>query len=302
MGVQAKHILQQGPVVAAMGRTALAALAQRLDGRGPTGAPETPGPRYNRTIPARPGDLVKDLVRWSGGDPGAWRGEVPHYLFPQWSFPMVTRTLEGISYPLAKVLNAGCRMEVRAPIPAGEPLDLQAQLTDVDDDGRRAILHQRVITGTPSVPEALICDFQALVPLPSKKQHGKKKRKKDRPRVPSGARELAYWKLGPRAGLEFAILTGDFNPVHWIAPYARMSGFKNVILHGFATMALAIEGMNRGLWAGDVHKLRTLEVRFTRPLVLPARVGLYVDGEGGVFVGDAAGGPAYMTGTYTISE
>lgn len=303
MPVAPKHILEQGPVVAAIGRTALLALAQQLDGGSRSVAPSVPGRRYDAVVPPRSDDLLRDVIRWSGGDPGAWRGHVPTYLFPQWGFPLQARTLEGVPYPLAKVLNAGCRVQINAPIPAGQPLELMAQLTDVDDDGRRAILHQRLVTGTRDVPEALVVEFQALVPL--RKGTGKAKgdgKKKERARVPGDARELAYWRLGPRAGLEFAILTGDFNPVHWVGPWARAAGFRNTILHGFATLARAWEGMNRALWAGDVHRLKSIEVRFTRPLVLPARVGLYVDGRGGVFVGDAAGGPAYMTGTYETSE
>ena len=300
MGVPAKHILQQRSVIAAMGRTGLLALAQRLEGhaRGPV---EAPGPLFTSIVPPRDGALIKDTIRWSRGDTSAWRGELPHYLFPQWSFPLVSRTLEGVPYPLARVLNAGCRMEIRHPLPAGEPLHLSARLTGVDDDGRRAILHQRLITGTAEVPEALIVDFQVIVPLAKGKDKGGG-RKRERPRVPVKARELAYWKLGPRSGLQFAILTGDFNPVHWVRPWARAAGFKNTILHGFATMARSVEGMNRALWAGDVHRLTSLEVRFTRPLVLPARVGLYVDDDGGVYVGDAAGGPAYMTGSYTTRD
>ena len=40
-------------------------------------------------------------------------------------------------------------------------------------------------------------------------------------------------------------------------------------------------------------------MRFTRPLVLPARVGVYVRGDK-VWVGDAPGGPAYLEGTFKI--
>ncbi|MGM0577870.1 MAG: MaoC/PaaZ C-terminal domain-containing protein [Myxococcota bacterium] len=297
MRVPAKHILRQGPVLAAMGRTALLAVAQRLEGeRGPI--PTTPGPTYSEVVPPRPSDLVRDLVRWAGGDPSAYRDHLPIYMFPQWGFPLVSRTLESIPYPLTLVLNAGCSMTMRAPIPTGKPLDASARLTSIDDDGRRAILNQRLITGTADVPEALVVDFQALVPLVK----GGKGKKKDKPRVPNDAREIAFWRLPDDAGLEFALLTGDFNPIHWLRPYARMSGFRNTILHGFGSLALAVEGMNRALFAGDPHRLRALEVRFTRPLVLPAAVGLYVDDEGGVWVGDAPGGPAYMAGTYTTRD
>jgi hypothetical protein len=64
-------------------------------------------------------------------------------------------------------------------------------------------------------------------------------------------------------------------------------------------MARAIEALNRGLLAGDVTALQEIDVRFTRPLVLPARVGVYVRGDK-VWVGDAPGGPAYLEGTFKL--
>ena len=39
-------------------------------------------------------------------------------------------------------------------------------------------------------------------------------------------------------------------------------------------------------------------MRFTRPLKLPARVSVFVDGTA-FFVGTAPGAPAYLTGTFT---
>ena len=117
--------------------------------------------------------------------------------------------------------------------------------------------------------------------------------------MPVDAREIAFFKLGADAGLDFAKLTGDFNPVHWVPRWARAFGFRNVILHGFGTLARAIEALNRGLLAGDVTALHEIDVRFTRPLVLPARVGVYVSGDK-VWVGDAPGGPAYLEGTFKL--
>ena len=40
------------------------------------------------------------------------------------------------------------------------------------------------------------------------------------------------------------------------------------------------------------------DAQFTRPLVLPGDAGLYIEGEDKVYVGNAAGGAAYMVGTY----
>lgn len=294
--VPLRHVLQQGPVVAALARGATSSFRR---------APRetvAPGPWHHALVPPRPRDLIDDYVRHVGGDVGSYRGLVPPHLFPQWIFPLQARALEGVSYPLQKVLNGGCRIEFNAPLPVGEALNVSCRLEDIDDDGKRAIIHQRAVTGTAQRPDAVVTHVYAFVPLGSKNKGEKPapgaKKKAAPPRVPEDAREIAFWNIPVTAGLDFAKLTGDFNPIHWIAPAARAAGFKNVILHGFGTLARAIEGMNRALFAGDVSRLASIDVRFTRPLVLPAKVGLYVRGDE-VFVGSAKGGPANLVGTFT---
>jgi len=289
-----KHLRHQLPVIASLAQTALAAAR---GGKAAGAVPALPSPEIVRTIPPRDPDLVRDYVRHVGGDPGAYRGVLPPHLFPQWGFPLAARTLEGLPYPLARVLNGGCRIEIHAPLPAKSPLNVRASLVDVDDDGRRAVLKQRIVTGTDEVPEALVAYLYAIVPLARANGEGKKP---ERARVPADARELAYWRIKKDAGLHFALLTGDVNPVHWVAPYARAFGFRGTILHGFATMARAIEGLVRGRFAGDPTRLRVWDCKFTRPLLLPAQVGLYAKGDA-VWVGDAPGGPAYLTATYEAS-
>jgi acyl dehydratase len=301
-----KHIRHQLPVLASLGETALGALRQALDkSRTPPVPPAAPGPELRATLPPRPRDLVADYVRHVGGDPRAYRGTLPPHLFPQWGFALAAKTLRGIPYPMAKVLNGGCRLEVNAPLPADEPLNVTARLESIDDNGRRAVLHQRVVSGTASSPNAVVGHLYAIVPLGGKGEErggangdaAAKPRAKDAPRVPANAEEIGYWRLGADAGLQFAMLTGDFNPVHWIPAYARAFGFKRTILHGFATMARAIEGLNTGRFAGAVDRVAVFDCKFTRPLVLPARVGLYVRGAE-VYVGDAPGGPAYLAGRF----
>ncbi len=300
--VALRHVLQQGPVVAALAKGAAGALRKPSHDAQPT-----PGPWHRTTVPPRPRALIDDYVRHVGGDLASYRGLVPPHLFPQWVFPLQALALEGVSYPLQKVLNGGCRLEVRAPLPDDRPLEVATRLDAIDDDGRRAVLRFLATTGPADEPEALVVHLNAVVPLASAKSSSAgpksaadpadpaKKSEKERARVPTNAQELARWKLGPRAGLEFAILTGDFNPVHWIRPYARAFGFRSTILHGFSTFARAYEGLRTARRLAP----RVLDARFTRPLALPAEVGLYVEPETRtVHVGDAPGAPAYLRGTY----
>jgi len=294
MAVGFRHVLEHRSVLAALGRTAALSVQQRL-GRAPAGAFEVPGPEVHATRRPFPRALIDDYVRFVGGDARAYRGEVPPHLFSAWCMPALARTLEGLKYPLLRVVNAGCRIEIQGSISDRDPFEARARLQEIADDGRRVLLRQHVTTGTQSVRDALVIDFDAIVPL----EHAQATQpKKERPRVSEAAREIQRIRLRQNAGFAYAQLTGDFNPIHWVVPYARAAGFPNVILHGFCSLALCWEALNRNHFAGDVHALASFSVRLVRPLVLPREVGVYVLGSE-VFLGDAPGGPSYLTGSFT---
>jgi len=301
MGVSVKHVLEQGPMLRALGAVALSTLrSEKIGGA----QPQCPTAWIEREVPSPSPALVRDFVRNVGGDPSAYRDEIPFHLFPQWGLALASRAVSEAAYPMARVMNAGCSAEVRGPLPLGEPLHVKARLESIDDDGTRAILTQQIVTGTPSSPDALVATLRAFVPLEagtngsSKKAARPKKNGTGATLVPATAREIAFMRIGSSAGRDFAILTGDFNPIHWVAPYAKAAGFRAPILHGFGTFSRTVEALHRRLFSGDVHAISKIDVRFTRPLVLPTSVGVYVDGES-VFVGDAAGGVAYLAGTFS---
>jgi hypothetical protein len=297
MSVSIMHAFAQGRSVAALGRVALSGL-RGAKGHPAPQLPSGPGPWIEARVPPLSPDLVRAYIKHVGGDPAWYRGRLPAHLFPQWGFPLAAQALLGLHYPLARAINGGCRLENRAPLPADEPLDVRARIESIDDDGRRAIITQRVITGTVTTPDAVVADLRAFIPLAKKEDANGKKPPKARPTVPADVHEIAFLRIREDAGLDFAKLTGDFNPIHWVKSYARASGFRTVILHGFSTFARSIEALNRARFAGDPSRLKTIDARLSRPLVLPARVGVYVNREGGIWVGDAPGGGAYLEGKF----
>lgn len=294
MSVSNRFLLDQGPMLATLARVAVSSLRKPALG----GVPSAPGPWVEVELPPRPDALVSAYVRHVGGDAGAYRKTLPVHLFPQWAMPVAAKTLEGVPYQMVKVLNAGCSVTVNGPLPRGEALVVRARLESVDDDGRRAILTQRVITGTRSSPDALVTDIRAYVPLEGAKGGAKKEHRG----VPLDAREIGSLRLGADAGMDFARLTGDLNPIHWLAPYARAFGYKRPILHGFATLARAIEVLQRGRFAGDVTRLRSVDARFNRPLMLPARVNVYLVGADRLAVADAPGAAPYLDAVFGTTE
>jgi acyl dehydratase len=295
MTVSIRHILQQGPGLRALARFALSALDPRA--RPPVVAP---GPWSEAELPPRPAALVRDYLHNVGADATRYTGLLPAHLFPQWALPLIARDMVGLPWPVAKAVNAGCRLEQHKPLPLGEPLLVRMRLESIEVDDRRALVTYRVVTGTRSSPDALVAEMRLYVPLGARKGNAAKQQ----PTVPQGAREVAVQSIPAGAGLDFAMLTGDFNPIHWLAPYARAAGFPSCILHGFSTLARAIEAVNSARQAGAAGRIVWFDAKFTRPLPLPARVGVYVTSGGadsdGLWVGDAPGGLAYLEGHFRL--
>ena len=293
--VPMKHVFEHGPMLRALGATALGALR----GAKASATPEAPGPWIEDEMKAPSPALVRAFVATTGGDPASYRGQLPPQMFPQWTLATASRALGALPYPLTKIVNAGCRLEINSPIPAGEKLLVRARLAAIDETESRGKLTTRIEPGVAPAPDALVAELRAYVPLAKRTKSGGDRAAQV---VAPDARELARPRLSASAGLDFAKLTGDFNPIHWLAPYARAAGFRGCILHGFGTFAIAAAAVVRAQLAGDAGRLEMLDVRFTRPLLLPARVGVYVTTAGEIFVGDAPGGVPYLAGRYQIGD
>jgi hypothetical protein len=298
----ARHLPRQRRVIASVLDTAGRSLWRSRKGANAIPPPTLPGPELAERVMAPAPTLVRDYLRHLGGgaDSHLHPSRVPPHLFPQWTFPLAARVLRGAPYPLTRILNAGCRLEANARVLASTPLTVRAQLIDVVDDGRRALLHQRVVTGTQDHPDAVVADLYAVAPKGPPGEAG------ERTVVPPDARELARVRFGKRAGLAFALLTGDFNPVHWVGAYARAAGFATPILHGFAMLARVHEALARALFAGASDRIRVIDVRFKRPLVLGRgrEVGLYQDGVDArtFYLSDAPGVRPYLVGDFEPHE
>ena len=291
-------------MLGALGRVALLSLKQRLFApvRTRTGAGEAevplPGPLFERTVaPAAARSRGRLRARHGRRSRPRTRTRSRRIFFR--SGPSRSQRARWRAFPTRSSpwSTAAARSSACAPCPWASRSSCARSSNEIDDDGRRAVLKQHVVTGTKSDPDALITDFYAIVPLGRRgkdRSAGKPKEKapSEKPTVPAGVTKLATWDLPKSTGLDFAKLTGDFNPIHWIGPYARASGFPNVILHGFGTMARTYEGLVKHVFGGRPGALKTLDVRFTKPLVLPASVGLFRDA-GAVYVGHAPGSQAY---------
>jgi acyl dehydratase len=85
--------------------------------------------------------------------------------------------------------------------------------------------------------------------------------------VPEDAPAGAEWRLGGDLGRRYAAVSGDRNPIHMHALPAKLLGFPAAIAHGMWTKARCLAALESRL--PDSFEV---EVRFRKPIVLPARV------------------------------
>jgi len=69
----------------------------------------------------------------------------------------------------------------------------------------------------------------------------------------------------PRQALIYR-LSGDYNPVHADPEVAKKAGFPQPILHGLCSMGLATRALLSAICGSDPAKLRSLFVRFSKPV------------------------------------
>jgi acyl dehydratase len=73
---------------------------------------------------------------------------------------------------------------------------------------------------------------------------------------------------------EYARASLDTNFIHTSRLFARLMGFKGVILHGLCTMALASHAIIRGSAYNDPKRLKRISVRFSKPVYPGERLHL----------------------------
>ncbi len=73
----------------------------------------------------------------------------------------------------------------------------------------------------------------------------------------------------------YASIGGDHNPIHTNAIAAKLFGFPTVIAHGMFSAAAVLANIE-----GQLPDAVKYSVRFAKPVVLPAKAGLYVERDG----------------------
>ena len=74
--------------------------------------------------------------------------------------------------------------------------------------------------------------------------------------------------------VRYAGASGDFNPIHYRDDVAMSVGLEGVLAHGMLTMGLAVAPVT--VWLGDRGVVSSYQVRFTKPVYVPAESSVTV--------------------------
>ena len=105
----------------------------------------------------------------------------------------------------------------------------------------------------------------------------------------------AIVRISPGQIRRYASIGGDHNPIHTNPVGAKLFGFPTVIAHGMFSAAAVLANLEAA-----IPDAVTYSVRFGKPVLLPARAGLYVDQvQDGwdISLRNSAKGYPYLTGT-----
>lgn len=248
--------------------------------------------------------LVADYVKSSGGKPGNYKGKIPFHLFPQWGFPVMMNTLRDFPYPLTNIVNGGCSVKFNGALSAQGKLKVNAKLVNVDVAERRVILTHELNTTDLRGNSIEVTQTSIVRRMIKAKEGGKDNKKKEKVKsvIPDDAREVASFYAHERSGLEYAFFSGDFNPIHWLPVYAKASGFRKPILHGFSQLARAYEHLNANLFCGNINALSGMSIRFERPFLLPQVCRVYLTDDDRYFLGPAIGANPIASGSITRNK
>lgn len=173
-----------------------------------------------------------------------------------------------LSANVEKLVHAEQEHVLHRPVRAGETLAVSGSLVDVaaGEAGERFV----IATAIRSAAGEDVAGLRSVMFIRGTAQRG---RSAGPPPMPAPAGDPAYAetrRVDEDLPRRYAEVSGDHNRIHTDPAYAQEAGFPGVVLHGMCTMAIAAGALVRGPCGGDPARLKSMRVRFARP-VLPGQ-------------------------------
>ncbi len=219
----------------------------------------------------------------------------PHVL----AFPLQMAVMADGSFPFGAIglIHIENRIVQHRPIELAEELTLRVRPTELRSHprGQTFTLLSEAHVGRQKVWESVSTMLR---------RGGSGSRKPaEQPQTGNGGTELptnSEWRLGGDLGRRYASVSGDRNPIHLHTLVAKPLGFPGAIAHGMWTKARCLAALESRLPGAF-----SVDVRFRRPIVLPAKVSFASAAEGteiAFAVRDAKRGTPHLDGQIEALE
>ncbi len=187
-------------------------------------------------------------------------GTYPHVL----AFPLHLALMADRRFPCAAVglVHVANRITQHRPIQRDERLDLRVHATRLQAHPRG--LTFSLVTEVRAAGEVVWEELSTM--LHREQRTGPAGMRDEQPEALLTTRAVE-WRLPADLGRRYAAVSGDRNPIHLHPLTARAFGFPRAIAHGMWTKARCLAALE--------HRLPpafSIEVRFRRPILLPATV------------------------------
>lgn len=198
-------------------------------------------------------------------------------------------------YPLVGIVHVSNAMTSYRPVKVTEALALQVRTGELWAHRRGAVVE---LVGEALAGDELVWRGSSRYLIRGVEVDGAPPAPSAGPDVAAGEwpEPTQVWRLPADLGRRYARVSGDVNPIHTTPLVARLAGFRRPLVHGMWSHARALAGL-----AGRLPAAYDTEVAFTRPVLLPGRVGLSLRADGPVIRFALLGreSAVHLTGTVT---
>lgn len=174
------------------------------------------------------------------------------------------------NYDRAKALHGEQYLEIKAPLPPAATVVTTAQVVDVQDKGKGAVVVLRTVTHDKQTGHELaVNEFTTFVLGTGRFESVKS----PLPRSPAATAANSPPSWPPDAVREVATtvdqaalyrLSGDYNPLHIDPEVSRRVGFERPILHGLCSMGVSVRQVLRAFGGDDPATVHSIKCRFAK--------------------------------------
>ncbi|MFW9908969.1 MAG: MaoC/PaaZ C-terminal domain-containing protein [Candidatus Thorarchaeota archaeon] len=195
---------------------------------------------------------------------------IPPPLYPVVFLPGILSQLvddaEEMNMNILRVVHAEHQMSWKKTLHPGDTITTTAKIINMERRGTNEILDLLIHLKRG---EDVLVEMNYRILSRGEKKEGEKKSAAD-VEAPKKGKLLVKQEsvVTSDQGVRYAEASGDHNPIHKSDDVARSVGLPRAILHGLCTMALASQSIVDGLLDGDPTRLKSMSVRFSRPVLL----------------------------------